>query len=49
LRRGSLLDRERIFIKILTRGKIAVGDPIEVIQKITGTRQKVMEKAENSS
>jgi len=43
-----IMPREGIFIKILTGGKVAVEDAVEVIQKIAGDDQKVMEKEGNS-
>jgi MOSC domain-containing protein YiiM len=33
------MPREGIFIKILTGGKVSVGDTVEVIQKIAGDNQ----------
>jgi MOSC domain-containing protein YiiM len=44
-----IMPREGIFIQILTGGKVSVGDTVEVIQKISGDNQEVMEKEENSS
>lgn len=34
-----IMPREGIFIKILTGGKVSVGDTVEVIQKIAGNHQ----------
>ena len=43
-----IMPREGIFIKILTSGKVSVGDTVDVIRKIAQENQAVTAKEENS-